>query len=117
LGHGTGGDIAVTFTDGDYRMVSKGNDPMIMRIPDQAEGKLYVKGTIGGTYDESGAVRTFTVGAANGTAYLTNAEGRAELDFGQLAKVIGLDGKFAVACQGDRLALAGEAAVFSLVRR
>jgi hypothetical protein len=116
LGHGTGGDVTVTFTDGTYRMVAKGDEPMIMEIPDQASGKLYVKGTIDGSYDKSGAVRTFTVGSAKGTAYLTNAEGRAEVEFGQLTKVIGLDGEFAVACQGDRLALAGEAAVFSLVR-
>jgi hypothetical protein len=116
LGRGAGGDITVSFTEGSYRMVAKGDEPMIMQVQDQARGKLFVKGTIDGSYDKTGAIRTFTVSSEKGTAYLTNADGRADLDFRQLTKVIGLDGKFALACQGDRLALAGEAAVFSLVR-
>lgn len=116
LGHGSGGDITVTFRDRTYVMSGDGKEPMAMEIGDKAAGQLYVDGTIKGTVGRSGGVRTFTVGSAKGTAYVTNSEGRATVGFDQLAKVIGLDGKFAVACQGDRLALAGESAVFSLVR-
>jgi hypothetical protein len=116
LGHGTGGDIMVTFRDGTYVMSSDGKDPMAMEVGDKAAGQLYMDGTITGTAGRSGGVRPFTVESAKGTAYVVNSEGRATVRFDQLAKVIGLDGKFAVACQGDRLALAGESAIFSLDR-
>ncbi len=116
LGHGKGGDITMTFANGSYRIVGKGKDPMAMTVADKAAGDLYVNGTIAGSYDKSGAVRTFAVHSAKGTAYITNADGRAQIGFDQLAKVIGLDGEFAVACQGDRLALASPVALFSLVR-
>ena len=116
LGHGKGGDITVTFTNGSYRVEGSGKQPMAMTVADKAAGDLYVKGTIDGSYEKSGSVRTFAVDSAKGTAYVTNDEGRAPIEFAQLAKVIGLEGKFALACQGDRLALAGQSAVFSLVR-
>jgi hypothetical protein len=106
----------VTFTDGSYRLKGAGRQPMAMTVSDKAAGDLYVKGSIAGSYDTSGSVRTFAVNSAKGTAYVTNDEGKAQIDFAQLAKVIGLQGEFAVACGGGRLALASQSAVFSLVR-
>jgi hypothetical protein len=116
LGHGKGGDITVTFTDGSYRLKGAGKQPMAVTVSDKAAGDLYVKGAIDGSYDTSGSVRTFAVDSAKGTAYVTNDEGKAPVQFAQLAQVIGLQGEFAVACQGNRLALAGPSALFSLVR-
>jgi hypothetical protein len=116
LGHGKGGDITVTFTNGSYRLAGAGKQPMAMTVSDKATGDLYVKGAIDGSYDTSGPVRTFAVDSAKGTAYVSNDEGRAQIEFAQLAQVIGLQGEFALACRGNRLVLAGQSAVFSLVR-
>lgn len=116
IGHGKGGDITVTFTDGNYRLKGSGQQPMAVTVSDKAAGDLYVKGAIDGSYDTSGSTRTFAVDSAKGTAYVTSDEGKAPIEFAQLAQVIGLHGQFAVACQGDRLALAGPSALFSLVR-
>jgi hypothetical protein len=117
LGQGEGGDMTVTLSDGGYELVGRGEQPMALQLKDGGgAGKLYVKGTIKGTYDEAGAVRKFSIDTAKGNAYLTNDEGRADIEFGQLTKILGLDGQFAVACAGDRVTLAGPSAVFYLSR-
>lgn len=117
LGVGKGGDVTVTFDKGSYAMTGNGDEPMVMTLADKATADLYLDGTVKGTYATSGPIRKFTVGSADGTAYLSDDTGkRTELDFAQVARVIGLEGDLAAACSGDRLGLAGTAAQFSLAK-
>jgi hypothetical protein len=114
---GKGGDVTVVFRDGTYDLTAKPGQPITMTLADQAQADLYLNGTITGTYTTSGSPRVFTVTSAKGTAYLTDASGqRTDLPFGQVANVVGMDGKLGAACAGDRLALAGPTTVFSFVR-
>ncbi len=115
IGVGKGGDATVDFTDGDYVLTSKGDKPFALTVAGKGQADLFVDGTVKGTYTTSGTTRHFKVGTAKGTAYLSNAAGeRSAIDFAQVASVIGLNGDLAAACSGDRLALAGTAALFSL---
>ena len=117
LGFGKGGDVTVVFRDGHYDLSAKPGQPIAMTLANKAQADLYLNGTITGTYTTSGSPRVFTIGSAKGTAYLTDASGqRTDLPFGQVASVVGLDGKLGAACAGDRLALAGPTTVFSFVR-
>ena len=117
LGLGKGGDVTVVFRNGNYDLSAKPGQPIAMTLANKAQADLYLNGTITGTYTASGSTRVFTIGSAKGGAYLTDASGqRTDLPFSQVASVVGLDGRLAAACAGNRLALAGPTTVFSFVR-
>ena len=103
-GTGEGGDVKVSFTEGSYRLVGDGKEPINVVLGGQ-RGKLSVDGSIDGTYTGSGAQVRFTVGKTSGSAKLTGTGQAVTLGMKDVANVLAPEGVATLACGNDQVIL------------
>ena len=104
-GTGQGGDVTVTFDDGQYDLVGKGQRPITVNLAGSA-AQLTIDGTVEGTYRPDGAEMAFTVGKATGQGTLKAGTERRTLPMASIAQVIAPSGKATLACPKNTLLIA-----------
>lgn len=115
LGNGTGGDISAEFENGRYEVDFDDDSPIALTIAGST-GELIVDGSIEGTYTGSGTNLTFKQATARGTAKVRYQGKTRTVPFKQVASVLGLSGKAAATCSGDKLTLEAGQTTFQMVR-
>jgi hypothetical protein len=104
-GTGQGGDVTVTFDDGAYTLVGKGEKPIRVNLAGEA-ADLRIDGTAKGTYAPDGAEMAFTIDEATGEGTLASGNERQTLPMSSIAKVVAPSGKATLACTEEVLAIA-----------
>jgi hypothetical protein len=104
-GTGQGGDVTVTFDDGRYTLVGKGERPITVNLAGEA-ANLTVDGTVSGTYQPDGAEMSFTIGEATGQGTLQAGDQKQTLPMASIGQVIAPRGKATLACPENVLLVA-----------
>ena len=104
-GTGQGGDVTVTFDNGAYTLVGKGEKPIRVNLAGES-ADLRIDGTAKGTYAPDGAEMAFTLDEATGEGTLTSGDQRQTLPMSSIAKVVAPSGKATLACPKGVLAAA-----------
>jgi len=112
---GKGGDLTVSFDEGEYALQSEGKDPVAITVAGDT-GHLILDGKVVGTYQpaDKGLV-VFTIGKGTGTAKLRSPEGKQEsISVNQVAQVLAPNGEATATCNGDKLTLKTERLTLNL---
>lgn len=103
-GTGQGGDLTVTFDDGDYTLAGSGEKPMQITLAGST-ADLRVDGRASGTYALDSTTATFKAGKTSGSGTVELGGRSQRLSMDQVTNVIGLAGKSEVACTADAMTL------------
>lgn len=113
---GEGGDVIVTFTSDAFTLTGAGQQPVAVRLDDQA-AQLVVDGTIQGTYLRAGVEQAeVAVTTTNGTARISAGILRRTLTMTQLADLLFPGGRGSVTCGDTQVALSSAAVRLDLER-
>jgi len=104
-GTGQGGDVTLTFDNGRYNLVGKGQRPITVNLAGES-AQLTVDGTVAGTYQPDGAEMSFTIGEATGQGTLQAGNERRTLPMASIAQVIAPRGQATLDCPGNVLLVA-----------
>jgi hypothetical protein len=104
-GTGQGGDVIVTFDDGRYDLVGKGQRPITVNLAGES-ARLTINGTAEGTYQPNGGQMSFTVGRTTGQGTLQSGSQRETLPMASIVQVIAPRGTATLACPENVLLIA-----------
>jgi hypothetical protein len=114
-GTGQGGDVTVTFDNGAYTLVGKGEQPIRVNLAGES-ADLRIDGTAKGTYAPDGGEMAFTLDEATGEGTLVSDNQRQTLPMSSIAQVVAPSGKATLACSNGVLAAAFPAVRLELER-
>jgi hypothetical protein len=104
-GTGQGGDVTVTFDDGRYLLVGKGQRPITVNLAGES-AQLTIDGTAEGTYQPDGGEMSFTVARTTGQGTLQAGSERRTLPMASIGQVIAPRGRATLACPENMLLVA-----------
>ena len=104
-GTGQGGDVTVTFDNGRYELVGKGQRPITVNLAGES-AQLRINGTVAGTYQPDGAEMSFTIAKSSGEGTLQSGDQRQTLPMESIGQVIAPRGKATLACPNNVLLVA-----------
>jgi len=104
-GTGQGGDVTVTFDNGRYNLVGKGQRPITVNLAGES-AQLTIDGTADGTYQPEGGQISFTVDRTTGQGTLRSGSQRETLPMASIGRVIAPQGTATVACPENVLLIA-----------
>ena len=104
-GTGQGGDVTVTFDNGRYNLVGRGQRPITVNLAGES-AQLTIDGTAEGTYQPDGGEMSFTVGKTTGQGTLQAGSERQTLPMASIGQVIAPRGRATLACPENVLLIA-----------
>jgi hypothetical protein len=102
FGTGEGGDVTVTFDNGDYLLRGAGKDPIKLTLAGQT-ADLLVDGTISGDYRVEGTNARFTLGKGTGSATVSVGSSKESVSMAEVGNVLAPNGEAGLACANDAL--------------